>query len=70
MTLPVTTHDIKDWVRRAAKIVNTLSETNNSGQCIFTAQSEPTSPVAGQTYFDSTTDKLRTYDGTVWQDHW
>ena len=28
----------------------------------------PVSPVAGDLYFDSTTAKLRCYDGTIWQD--
>jgi hypothetical protein len=30
--------------------------------------STPTSPSAGDLYFDSTTNKLRCYDGTTWQD--
>lgn len=36
----------------------------------FTPTTTPGSPVAGMTYFDSGTLKLRTYDGTTWQDHW
>jgi len=36
----------------------------------FTPTTAPGSPVAGLTYFDSGTNKLRTYDGTAWQDHW
>ena len=28
----------------------------------------PTSPVAGDVYFDAAASKLRCYDGTVWQD--
>lgn len=36
----------------------------------FTPTTTPASPVAGMTYFDSGTFKLRTYDGTAWQDHW
>jgi len=36
----------------------------------FTPQTAPGSPVAGMTYFDSGTNKLRTYDGTIWNDHW
>lgn len=36
----------------------------------FTPTTTPVSPVAGMTYFDSGTLKLRTYDGTAWQDHW
>lgn len=36
----------------------------------FTPTTTPGSPVAGMTYFDSGTLKLRTYDGTAWNDHW
>lgn len=36
----------------------------------FTPTTAPGSPVAGMTYFDSGALKLRTYDGTVWNDHW
>ena len=30
--------------------------------------SEPSSPVKGTMYFDNVTNKLRVFDGTVWQD--
>lgn len=30
----------------------------------------PSSPVAGMVYYDTTTDKSYTYDGTTWQAHW
>ena len=36
----------------------------------FTPTTTPASPTAGMTYFDSGTNKLRTYDGSAWQDHW
>lgn len=29
----------------------------------------PSSPVEGQTYYDTTLHKVRTWDGTAWQDH-
>lgn len=32
--------------------------------------SAPGSPSAGDLYFDSTTNKLRCYDGSIWQDCW
>lgn len=31
---------------------------------------DPGSPVAGDTYFNTTDSKLKTYDGTTWQAHW
>jgi hypothetical protein len=34
----------------------------------LTPTTEPGSPAAGMVYFDSSTNKLRCYDGTTWQD--
>lgn len=34
------------------------------------AASAPSSPVENETYYDDTLHKLRTYDGTSWQNHW
>lgn len=31
---------------------------------------DPGSPIENQTYYNTTTHKMRTYDGTSWQDHW
>lgn len=31
---------------------------------------DPSSPIKGDAYFNSTTNKLRVYDGTVWNDCW
>lgn len=39
-------------------------------QVKFTPIAEPGTPSEGDTYMDSTSHKLRTYDGTTWQDHW
>lgn len=36
----------------------------------FPAGSAPASPVEGSVYMDSTTHKLRAYDGSTWQDCW
>lgn len=30
----------------------------------------PASPGEGRTYYDTTLHKARTWDGSVWQDHW
>ena len=37
---------------------------------VFVPSATPASPVEGTTYMDSTTHKLRTYNGTIWNDHW
>lgn len=42
----------------------------SAGVFTFAPTIEPDDPVAGMTYFDSWAEKLRTLDGTNWQDHW
>ena len=37
---------------------------------VFVPTTTPASPVAGMTYMDSTTLKLRTYNGTAWNNLW
>lgn len=64
--IPTVTHNLVDWVRRAALAINRLDEPVKR----YPAIDEPTNPVAGDTYFDATLGKLRTYDGTAWQAHW
>jgi hypothetical protein len=68
-----------DWPRKVADEVNRLlvrvaaleGATAYSVDAVtFTPTTEPTSPTEGLTYMDSTSHKLRTYDGTTWQDHW
>lgn len=54
---------------KALKAVQAAT-TRTVEQVIFTPIATPASPVEGQTYMDSTSHKLRTYDGTTWQDHW
>ena len=67
----------KDYARLLSNTINALVRAVNQsgtsvtrGEVIFPPKAEPISPVEGQTYMDSTTHKLRTYDGTIWQDHW
>lgn len=67
-----------DTQRKTADTVNSLvnavkllqESTQTREQVIFTPIAEPAAPVEGQTYMDSTTHKLRVYDGTTWQDCW
>ena len=68
-----------DWPRLVADAINALENKVKAllGATAYTVQTvtfapttEPGSPVEGMTYMDSTTHKLRTYDGTIWRDHW
>lgn len=59
-----------DWPRVVAGAVNALIRAFNAGTTTYKPMNEPSDPAEGLTYMDSTTHKLRTYDGTAWQDHW
>jgi hypothetical protein len=43
-------------------------DTKLSGRVKFTPQATPSTPAAGDVYYDSTTNKLRCYNGTIWND--
>lgn len=60
--------DVRKQMRgnEQAQTIETLTVTT----IVFTPSVEPGSPVAGQTYFDSSSDTLRTWDGTAWNNHW
>lgn len=66
----------KDWPRLVAQKTKeidkrlALLEALSFEAVIFSPTTEPASPVAGMTYFDSGTSKLRCYDGTSWNDCW
>jgi hypothetical protein len=41
-----------------------------SGTGVPRRSTPPVSPYPGLTYFDTSVNKVRTYDGTIWQNHW
>ena len=63
-----------DWPRLVADAIKALhgraSALEAPTTITFTPSSTPSAPTEGMTYMDSTTHKLRTYDGTAWQNHW
>ncbi len=61
------TSDGTSWTT-AINIVAATGQVQISEVLRLTPSSTPASGVAGDLYFDSTTNKLRCYDGTVWQD--
>lgn len=62
------TNDITAAVARIGALEGATAYTVDT--VTFTPTTAPGSPVAGMTYFDSGTTKLRTWDGSAWQDHW
>lgn len=55
--------DGPEWRRQVAMALNAM-------QLPEQLAAPPANPVAGQTYFDTTTSKSRTWDGTAWWDLW
>lgn len=59
--------NVPRWIRSAALAINSLIRPTSM---FFAPGAEPPDPTEGQTYYDATTHKLRTYDGSAWQDCW
>lgn len=57
----------KDWPRKVAQAVNRLLRGPQGFERLNTA---PTEPFEGQSYYDMVLHISRTWDGTVWQNHW
>lgn len=58
-----------DWPRLVAQVVNRHSRALEGFPWPM-LDAAPDNPTEGRTYYDLTTHKTRTYDGTAWQDHW
>lgn len=56
-----------DWPRRVAQAINRLLL---GSQGFERRDSAPADPFEGRSYYDLTTHKARTWDGSAWQDHW
>jgi hypothetical protein len=60
------TNNRADWPRLVAHAVNRMTKGARGFERLDAA---PLVPVAGRTYYDTTINKVRTFDGTVWQNH-
>ncbi len=67
--VPVRASNFAEWARGVALAVNTMLNRDPAlpFQALATA---PASPSPGATYYDTATNKVRTWDGTAWRDHW
>lgn len=66
MSIPSSWSSIPDWMRMVALKVNPMLQ----GYPFMSLDSAPTSPTASFTYYDTTLNKVRTWDGSAWQNHW
>ncbi len=66
MTVPAIWANVADWQRMVARDLNPLTQ----GYPFLQADSDPQSPDEGFTYYNTTIHVIRTWDGSVWRDHW
>jgi len=79
MSIPLVPVDGKSisWPREVANAINNLAgwvrgmqSLDDAGQVFNSLSAAPSDPVEGATYYDTALHKVRTWDGTAWQDHW
>lgn len=65
--IPASWASLADWQRMVALQVNPLLQ----GYPYLQLGADPTStPAAGFTYFNTSTGKVRTWDGSAWNNHY
>lgn len=66
MTIPPSWRDLPRWQAIVAQLVNPILQ----GYPFKLLDSDPADVTEGFSYYNSTTKKVRTFDGTMWHDHW
>lgn len=64
--IPSSWGSVPDWMRMVALKVNPMLQ----GYPFMQLDSDPASPTAGFTYFNTDTGKVRTWTGAAWADHY
>ena len=64
--IPAKWSSVPDWMRMVASEVNPRI----TGYPFPSFATAPANPNAGFTYFDTALTKVRTWDGSAWQNHW
>lgn len=64
-TVPVDSRTA-DWPRKVAAAINGLLSSRQPFQKLASA---PPNPVVGESYYDTAMNKVRTWDGAVWNNH-
>lgn len=66
MSVPTSWGSIPDWMRMVATDLNRVVE----GYPFMSLDTAPASPTESFTYYDTTLHKVRTWDGSAWQNHY
>lgn len=64
--IPTQWTSLPDWQRMVAGALNRILQ----GYTWQHLDSDPGSPTEGFTYYNTTTHKVRTWDGSAWNNHW
>jgi len=64
--IPVSWNNLSDWMRMVATALNPVTQ----GYPFMQLSADPASPNVGFTYYNTTTNKVRTWDGSLWNNHW
>lgn len=64
--IPAIWKSVPDWMRMVAVAVNPLLQ----GYPFMELEADPASPRRGFTYFNTTSGKVRTWNGSMWKDHY
>lgn len=63
--LPPTAASVPEWIRNAANVLNPVA----NGYPFPRLDTAPANVEAGFTYYDTTLNKVRTWDGSTFQNH-
>lgn len=66
MSIPSFLASTADWMRQVAVQVNPLL----NGYPFMPLDADPAAPSPGFTYYSTVTGKVRTWDGSAWNDHY
>lgn len=66
MTIPSYLASMPDWMRIVSAQVNPVL----NGYPYIQLDADPAAPLPGFTYYNSTTGKVRTWDGSAWNNHY
>jgi hypothetical protein len=64
--VPSRWNDVNDWMRMVAEVLNPTA----NGYPFPQHGSDPSGVNAGYTYYSTALNKVRTWDGSAWNNHW
>jgi hypothetical protein len=66
VSVPSQWSNLSDWQRMVARDLNRITQ----GFPFLHLDSDPTDVTEGFTYYNTVSNKVRTWDGSAWNNHW